>query len=40
METREYKTFLATSRLVSGVIHVVIVRFDDGGWAANERSKF
>jgi len=32
--TREYKTFLATSRLVSGVIRVVIVRFDDGGWAA------
>jgi|GEM_PF-4156527 len=26
--------FLATSRLVSGVIHVAIVRFDDGGWAA------
>jgi len=34
MVTREYKTFLATSRLVSGVIHVVIVRFNDGGWAA------
>ncbi len=34
MVTREYKSFLATSRLVSGVIHVVIVRFDDGGWAA------
>ena len=34
MVTREYKTFLATSRLVSGVIRVVIVRFDDGGWAA------
>jgi len=34
MVTREYKTFLATSRLVSGVIQVVIVRFDDGGWAA------
>jgi hypothetical protein len=31
--TRQYKTFLATSRLVSGVIRVVIVRFDDG-WAA------
>ena len=32
--TRHIKTFLATSRLVSGVIRVVIVRFDDGGWAA------
>ena len=31
--TRLYKTFLATSRLVGGVIRVVIVRFDDG-WAA------
>lgn len=31
--TRQYKTFLATSRLVGGVIRVVIVRFDDG-WAA------
>ena len=31
--TRQYKTFLATSRLVSGQIRVVIVRFDDGGWA-------
>jgi DDE superfamily endonuclease len=31
--TRRYKTFLATSRLTSGVIRVVIVRFDDGGWA-------
>ena len=34
MVTREYKTFLATSHLVSGVIRVVIVHFDDGGWAA------
>ncbi len=34
MVTREYKSFLATSRLVSGVIRIVIVRFDDGGWAA------
>ena len=34
MVTREYKTFLATSRLVSGIIRVVIVRFEDGGWAA------
>ena len=31
--TRQYKTFLATSRLSGGVIRVVIVRFDDGGWA-------
>jgi hypothetical protein len=30
---RQYKEFLATSRLVGGVIRVVIVRFDDGGWA-------
>ena len=31
--TRQYKTFLATSRLVSGQIRVVIVRFEDGSWA-------
>ena len=31
--TRQYKTFLATSRLVRGKIRVVIVRYDDGGWA-------
>ena len=31
--TRQYKTFLATSQLVSAQIRVVIVRFDDGGWA-------
>jgi len=31
--TRRYKTFLATSRLTGGVIRVVILRFDDGGWA-------
>ncbi len=31
--TRRYKTFLATSRLVSDEIRVVIVRFEDGGWA-------
>jgi hypothetical protein len=31
--TRSYKTFLATSRLISGTIRVVIVRFEDGGWA-------
>jgi hypothetical protein len=32
--TRKYKSFLATSKLVGGVIRVVIVRFEDGGWAA------
>lgn len=31
--TRRYKTFLATSKLVSGPIRVVIVQFEDGGWA-------
>jgi hypothetical protein len=31
--TRQYKTFLATSELVSGQIRVVIIRFEDGGWA-------
>ena len=31
--TRQYKTFLATSHLISGEIRVVIVRFEDGGWA-------
>ena len=31
--TRQYKTFLATSRLISGQIRVVIVRFEDGSWA-------
>lgn len=31
--TRQYKTFLATSELTSGVIRVVVLRFDDGGWA-------
>ena len=31
--TRQYKSFLATSRLVSAQIRVVIVRFEDGGWA-------
>ena len=30
--TREYKTFVAKSRLVDGLIRVVIVRFEDGGW--------
>ena len=32
--TRQHKTFLATSRLVGGVIRVVIVQFEDGSWAA------
>jgi len=31
--TRQYKTFLATSQLVSGQIRVVILRFQDGSWA-------
>ena len=31
--TRQYKTFLATSHLVSAQIRVVIVWFDDGSWA-------
>ena len=31
--TRQNKTFLATSQLVSGQIRVVIVRFEDGSWA-------
>jgi hypothetical protein len=31
--TRQYKTFLATSQLVSGQIRVVILRFEDGSWA-------
>jgi DDE superfamily endonuclease len=30
--TREYKTFVAKSRFVDGLIRVVIVRFEDGGW--------
>jgi hypothetical protein len=29
--TCQYKTFLATSRLISGEIRVVILRFEDGG---------
>jgi hypothetical protein len=32
--TRQVKSFQATSRLTSGVIQVVLVRFEDGGWAA------
>ena len=31
--TRQYKTFLATSHLTSGVIRVVILRFEDPSWA-------
>lgn len=31
--TRQYKTFLATSKLVSGPIRVIILRHEDGGWA-------
>jgi hypothetical protein len=31
--TRQYKTFLATSQLVSSQIRVVILRFEDGSWA-------
>ena len=31
--TRQYKTFLATSKLVGGQIRVVIVRYEDGSWA-------
>jgi len=30
--TRQYKSFLATSRLTGGMIHVVILCFEDGGW--------
>jgi len=30
--TRQYKTFLAQSRLVGGPLRVVLVRFDEGGW--------
>lgn len=36
--TRQYKTFLATSELISGVIRVVILRFDEGDWAAYFRT--
>jgi hypothetical protein len=31
--TRQYKTFLATSKLVGGQIRVVLLRFEDGSWA-------
>ena len=30
--TRDYKTFVALSTLTDGLIRVVIVRFEDGGW--------
>lgn len=30
--TRQYKTFVAKSKFVDGVIRVVLVRFEDGGW--------
>jgi hypothetical protein len=33
-ETRRYKTFLATSQLISGVIRVVLVEYERGEWAA------
>jgi hypothetical protein len=31
--TRKFKTFLATTALVSGVVRVVLVRYDEGNWA-------
>lgn len=31
--TRQYKTFLATSRLVGGPLRVVLLRYEDGSWA-------
>lgn len=31
--TRQYKTFLATSKLISGQIRVVLLRYEDGSWA-------
>lgn len=31
--TRQYKSFLATSELTGGVIRVVILRFENDGWA-------
>jgi DDE superfamily endonuclease len=34
MVTRQYKSFLATSRIAGGVIRVVIVRYEDRSWAA------
>ena len=33
MVTRQYKSFLATSRITRGTIRVVIVRYEDGSWA-------
>lgn len=31
--TRQYKTFLATTKLTGGVIRVVILQYEDGSWA-------
>jgi hypothetical protein len=31
--TRQYKTFLATTKLIGGVIRVVLLRYEDGSWA-------
>lgn len=31
--TRQYKTFLATSKLISGPIRVILLRYEDGSWA-------
>lgn len=31
--THQYKTFLATSQLISGVVRVVLVKFPDANWA-------
>lgn len=31
--TRQYKTFLATSKLIGGQIRVVLLRHEDGSWA-------
>ena len=33
MVTRQYKSFLETSRITRGTIRVVIVRYEDGSWA-------
>ena len=30
--TRDYKTFIALSTLTEGLVRVVLVRFEDGGW--------
>jgi len=31
--TRRYKTFLATTEIIGGTIRVVLLRYEDGGWA-------